>query len=300
MKIGILGDIHLRATKPINRVDNYYETQFDKLTYAYKTFKKNDCKCVLIPGDFFHDYGKDPYSITYDAIAFFLLNKLTTFLVFGQHDLKFHNPEITAIPIQILNKTSLIYKLESNPVQINNVCLYGKGWNEQWPTPKRTRKINILVMHHMLIKANPLWPGQTGFVTVNDMQKMKYDLIVAGDNHNGFTYNNGNKTIINCGSMMRMNIDQIDHKPFFCIYNCETKQTKKFEFPIKDSKTVFKTDIRKQDKEFHSEQLEIFSTSLNSVELDGELNFRTNVNQVMMKKKIGKRTKELIEQSLSL
>lgn len=300
MKIGILGDIHLRATKPTNRIDNYYETQFNKLTYAYNTFQNNECECVLIPGDLFHDYGKDPYSITYDLIGFLMLHKLTTFVVFGQHDLKFHNLDVVDVPIQILNKTTLITKLDRKCVQINDVLFYGKSWNEQWPTPKRTRKMQILVMHHMLIQGDPLWPGQTGFVTIKDMQEMEYDLVVAGDNHNGFVFSNGRKTIINCGSMMRMNIDQVDHQPFFCIYDCETKRTEKFNYPIQDAQIVFRKDIKKQDKKFHSDQIEIFNRSLNTVEIDGELSYRTNVQQVMQKKRVRKRTKELIEQSLSV
>ena len=298
MRIGILGDVHLRATKPINRIDNYYEKQFEKLAFAFDTFKKNKCEIVIQPGDFFHNYGKDPYSITYDAIAFLMLKKLPVYLVFGQHDVKFHNTDLTDIPIQILNKTSLITKLEQKPVKVNDVYLYGKSWNEKWPDKvKRSRKAkNILVLHSMVINGEKLWADQTDYITAKELAEQSYDLVVCGDNHNSFIYED---KVVNCGSLMRMSSDQINHNPMCVIYDTEAEELHEFLYPVETYESVFRFDQRKEDKSLEEEKRQIFVKSLNDQEFEAELNFRENINKVMKRKRCRPRTKDIIEESLT-
>jgi DNA repair exonuclease SbcCD nuclease subunit len=297
MRIGILGDMHLRATKPINRIDNYYEKQFEKLSFAFDIFKQNECEIVLQPGDFFHNYGKDPYSITYDAIAFLILKQIPVYLVIGQHDVKFHNTELTDIPIQILNKTSLVTKLEQKPIKMNDVYLYGKSWNEQWPEKvKRSRKSkNILVLHSMVINDNKLWAEQTEYITAKKLAEQPYDLIVCGDNHHSFIFEN---KVINCGSLMRMNSDQINHRPMFVIYDTESGDLHEFLYPVESYESVFRFDQRKEDKLMEDEKRQVFVKSLNDKEFESELNSRENIHKVLKKKRCRQRTKDIIEESL--
>ncbi len=299
MKLGILGDLHLRASKPINRVDNYNEKQFEKLAQAFDTFNDKNCTAVLQPGDLLNNYGRDPYSIVYQTLAFLMLHKLSIYLVFGQHDIRFHNTELTDIPIQILNQTELVNKLESNPTNIginDDVLLYGANWQEKIPRVRKEKNITkILVMHSMVIKRKKLWPGQTDFIRASNLRNNNFDLIVTGDNHQAFIQDK----VINCGSLMRMNIDQQNHQPIFGIYDTKTNDLEVFEYDLDDSKTVFPVQEKIQ-QDISKENKEKFRESLNS-EFKGELDFRENILKTIkkQKKKVRQRSKDIIEESLN-
>lgn len=301
MKIGILGDLHLRATKPINRIDNYYENQFNKLKQAFETFKENECRFILQPGDFFHNYGKDPYNITYDVISFLILYHIPIYLVFGQHDIKFHNTNLTDIPIQILNKTDLITKLDNDPIKRNDVYIYGKNWEESWPTKtvRKSSALKILVAHQMVIKNKKLWKDQTDYYRAKDLCREKYDLIVSGDNHQSFSFKspkNGNR-LINCGSLMRMKIDQKEHKPIYSVYDTDTNELDIYYYDISPAEQVFKQ--KSEEKKDEEERKTEFSEKLSSKEFEGELNYRSNINKVIRNKRCRRRTKEIIEEALT-
>jgi len=298
-RIGSLGDLHLRASKPVHRIDKYYERQFEKLCFAFNEFKKNAVDFVLQPGDFFHDYGRDPYNIAYDAVAFLILHKIPVYLVFGQHDIKFHNTELTDIPIQILNKTSLITQLSDVAIEPSrNVLVYGMNWNDKMPTNIDTsrKKFKILVMHKMVINRKKLWPEQTDYITARDLAHSKFDLIVSGDNHKAFIYNN---KVINCGSLMRMTTAQCKHKPMFAIYDTESQKLKKYEYPIESHDLVLKQNVKKQEELLEAESHEVFATSLDGKEFEGQLDYRANVHKVIKQRRCRQRTIEIIEEALS-
>lgn len=298
-RIGILGDLHLRSSRPIHRTDNYYERQFEKLCFAFDRFKKSNCDFVIQPGDFFHDYGRDPYNIAYDAIAFLVLHKIPVYLVFGQHDIKFHNTELTDIPIQILNKTRLITQLTNNPTEHRrNILMYGMNWNDKFPTSveKSKSKFKILVMHKMVICRKKLWPGQSDYLVAHNLAQDKYDLVICGDNHNSFIYRN---KVINCGSMMRMTVAQRTHRPMFVIYDTDSRKLEKYEYPIETHDLVLKQNTRKEEKLLEVESQEVFASSLNDKEFEGQLDFRQNIEKVIKKKRCRRRTIEIIEEALS-
>lgn len=296
-RIGILGDLHLRASKPINRLDtNYQEKQFTKLNQAFDSFAEEGCTCVVQAGDLFNNYGNDPYSITYETIAFLMLRKIPIYGVFGQHDIKFHNTEVTDIPIQILNKTNLFNRLTDEPTLVGvneDVALYGASWDEDIPDIIYNKKTNILVMHRMVIKGKKLWPGQTDYLQARRLNKLGFDLIVSGDNHNAFT----SGKVVNCGSLMRMTIAQMDHEPIYAIYDTKTDKIKTYKYDIDPAKSVLNEE-KVREKQASDRYKDDFRASLNS-DFEGELNYRENVNKVIKKRKrVRKRTKDIIEESL--
>lgn len=307
MKIGILGDLHIRSSKPICRTDNYYEKQFEKLSQAFDSFTEQGCRLIIQPGDFFNNYGKDPYSIVYDMAAFLMIYRIPIYLVFGQHDVKFHNTHLTDIPIQILNKTNLVYKLDNNPISPDFytdeiIHMYGSNWKESWPEKiTRTRKesIKILATHEMIIKNKKLWSEQTNYKIARKIcEDSKFDLIVSGDNHQAFSFKN---KLINCGSLMRMSEDQQDHHPMYAIYDTKTKELITHEYDIDDPVTIIQKNEKKISKDEENEKRKIFAKDLKSTIEKGEMNLRNNVNAVMSKRKrVRNRTSEIIEESLQI
>jgi DNA repair exonuclease SbcCD nuclease subunit len=311
VKIGLLGDLHIRSSRPVCRIDDYYENQFNKLAQAFDHFKDENCKIVLQPGDFFHNYGKDPYDVVYDTIAFLMIYRLPIYLVFGQHDVKFHNTCLTDIPIQILNKTDLIHKIEKDKATKvtyldESVYLYGSSWKEDHP--KETARARgfctkILVTHEMIIKNKRLWHGQKEYTEGRSLKhNTNFDLFVCGDNHQAFSLNN---KVINCGSLMRMREDQENHQPQYAIYDTKTRELSVHKYKIDDFSQVAKKNTKKTEKDEEELKREIFAESLKNDLDDGELDYRTNINKVMKKRIRKKKTSfddrvaNIIEESLS-
>lgn len=296
MKLGILGDLHKRFTPPIHRTDNYYVTQFEKLKQAFDHFVKHGCTAVLQPGDFFNSYGRDPLYLIYDVISFLKKYSLPVYLVFGQHDLKFHNLGVTDIPLRILENAELVHVLGADPTPIgSNVFLYGASWNEKIPQPEYigSKIRNILCMHKMVIKSKPLWPGQTDYTKARSLLKYEHDLFVCGDNHEAFTYKN---RVVNCGSLCRMRVDQAEHKPMCAVYDTKTRELKTHELKIKEN--VLRKEEFEKGKD-DKRRTDAFAKSLRS-DFEGELNYRSNIQQVMRKKRrIKPRTKEIVEEALN-
>lgn len=297
MKIGILGDLHLRHTNPVNRSDDYYKTQFQKLKQAFDLFDEEKCSIIIQPGDLFNNYGRDPYSLLYDTMNFFTEYDIPVFSVPGQHDVKFHNIEVRDVPFQILVEAGYIHEISASGTHVGEkIFLYGFGWNVKLADPQYigAETTNIAVMHKMVINGKKLWPGQTDYTQARKLtRKYEYDLFVCGDNHKSFVRDN----VVNCGSIGRMNIDQIDHKPFFCVYNTETKEIEKHYYTLEETKDVFKEEESKLQKANDKRKNE-FAEGLKS-DFEGELDFRQNINSILKKKRrMNKRTKELIEEAL--
>lgn len=296
MKIGVLGDLHSRFTPPIHRTDDYYSTQFDKMKQAFDFFVKEKCSAVVQPGDFFNNYGRDPLYLIYDVITFLKKYSLPVYVVFGQHDLKFHNLGITDVPLRLLANADLVHILNNKPVNLGgNVFLYGASWNEKIPRPEYigSKISNILCAHKMVIKSRTLWPGQTDYIKAKGLLKYEHSLFICGDNHEAFTYKN---RVVNCGSLCRMRVDQADHEPMCAVYDTRTKELKTHKLKIK--KNVLR-EIEFERKKEGKQRTDAFAKSLQS-DFEGELNYRANIEEVMKnKRRIKPRTKQIIEEAVN-
>jgi len=299
MRLGILGDLHLRSAPPINRIDDYYQTQFNKLYNAFDMFKTKGCDAVLQPGDWFNSYGRDPLELIFDVISFVKSVDIPIYSLFGQHDLKFHNIEVVGVPLQILMNAGLINRIPIDGKKIGkNTYLYGMHFGQKtFPKPKNG--INILVAHKMVINGKKIFPGQTDYIQAKMLTKKGFDLCVTGDNHKAFIYKDKESIVVNCGSLCRMKIDQTEHKPQFAIYDTKTHDLQVFNYPIKPASSVLKEEeIR--EKQADSRRREEFSKSLDS-DFDAELDYRKNIKIVMdQQRRTKKRTKEILEEGLNV
>lgn len=230
MKFVAMGDLHVTNKKPKLRKDrDYLLSIIQKLDQIYEYACVNNAKVVIQPGDFFDS------SKASDYLKQLMIAKLreyqqkygiTTLTIFGQHDLRFHSSDVKNTPLAVLEAAGVLTILDNQiPTTIDDVNFYGSSWNEEPILPPKDQ-CNVLVTHKMIVKSK-IWEGQEDFIYGPNMFRKypAYEYFITGDNHQSFAYNVKPKNkpqryLINCGSLMRSNIGQIDHKP--CCYVVDT------------------------------------------------------------------------------
>ncbi|MFH1731581.1 MAG: hypothetical protein ABIF82_08010, partial [Planctomycetota bacterium] len=175
--------------------------------------------------------------------------------------------------------------------------IYGAWWGEDIPVP-REGKLNILLMHKMVLQKK-LWLGQTDFVYARDLLKnhLEFDLFVTGDNHQAFVEEDNGRYVVNCGSLMRANIDQVDHKPKVYIYDTEKRNLEEIFLkvvPVKKVLDVKKAEVQKE----RDERLELFIANLKQGEKGTTFDFIDRLYEVMGDKKVDQEIREIIEEAL--
>lgn len=305
MKFAILGDVHLRKANPINRIDNYADEQLRKFQFASEYARDNYCQGILQPGDLF-DSHNIPYEIT-ERYMRCLLDQtfpIPMHCCLGQHDQRYHKQSTRNTPIGCLfagieriGSTLLgsIPKVIVEQYSKTEIHIYGSSWGEEIPTIQNESAINILVTHRMVTKDGPLWEGQEGNVEAKDLLKQtKFRLIVCGDNHQHFYETYRMRHLVNCGSLMRSNISQVDHKPVFYVYDTETNKVEKHEIPIKPSEEVFALERFVEEKN-NKAQLEEFVKTLADTSEHG-LSFKDNLFAHMADEDFDPGVKSILEE----
>lgn len=267
MKIAATGDLHLTKNKPVNRIDDYWETAKRKLRFIFEVAKDEEAKVIIAPGDM-----TDTPSLSYFEFSELVelmwkgcenINFLT---IFGQHDMRYRTKPNTALyalekalgwpSFRILDSAQPVFFHRSPPIAFS-----AASYGEDIPEPIEGA-FNILIIHKMIIEEK-LWSAQEDYEASNTfLRRHNYDLIVSGDNHQGFIEKTpGGRLLVNCGAMMRSKIDQVDHKPFIVVYDTDTKKHKQIFIPIEPAEKVFQLDKVEIEKE-RNENLGSFVSGL--------------------------------------
>lgn len=283
MIILFTGDWHIRSNNPVNRIGDYEEDIFTKLEFIFVTARKHKCSVIVQPGDFF-DHRRVPMHLLDRCIEFFSNSTIPVLTIFGQHDLYHHKSKLDTA-LKIMETCGAVQLLSDIPVRIDNVHFYGASWNESIPkVEKRRNTSNILATHRMVINKNPLWPGQTDFISGSNLNKQckHYEIVCCGDNHNRFIAGN----VVNAGSLMRSTVGQIEHTPTIYIYDTKECKLKEIAIPVKPAKDVLKVDEFTERKE-KNEKLSSFVELLESPNEEIGLDFEKNVELLQNKKELG-------------
>lgn len=251
MKILVTGDIHLTNKTPRNRIDDYPKVQEDKLKRVFKIARKKKVDLIIIAGDLF-DEPTSPHSLEEKYISLFKDREFrnTICTIFGQHDLKNHSLKRRLdSPVSVLAASGCLYILD-DPFNYNNSLIYPCHWGQEIPKIHSNKSTNILVIHKLITKSGPLWKGQKGYVSAKSLLKStEFDFILSGDNHQSFIVWEGNKALINPGSLMRMTSTQMEHEPSVYILDTVLKSVKRIRLKVKPSGLVFNLDQIEKDKE---------------------------------------------------
>lgn len=301
MRLLLTGDWHIRHTSPEKRTDDYWSTMRRKLEYIMDLAVEKKVKLILQPGDFFDSHKANDFLKRY-IIQELRRRRLTVVSVYGQHDLRYHSSEINNTPLAVLNAAEVVYTVSNtNPVSLKKVKIWGASWFEDIPTEGVSNNyFNILLTHRMIIENEKIWEGQEDYELGNVLLKTTpFDVIVSGDNHRGFLIRSGKRLLVNCGSLMRSSIDQINHKPVAYVMSVEDGDVSldKYEIPIDPFEQVFDMEKAEEEKQ-KDEKMEAFISRLTSdTELKG-LDFIRNIHSFMRENKgeIDSETRKIIEE----
>ena len=216
-KFVALSDIHLVPKNPICRKDNLVEVQWDKLdeVFEYATLRNAD---VLLAGDL-HAVSND-YEVLSKFAAFLKkYQELDTHVwaVFGQHDMKYRNPDNTNL--EILINSGLVHLIPNSGIVNGGLRICGCGWMEDVPEPDMNR-INMLVIHAP-ISPKALFHGHSYIDAWAFMYEHPFDITICGDVHRTFIETNDHCVCLNSGPLLRREADEysFEHKPGFWFIN---------------------------------------------------------------------------------
>jgi len=279
MKILAGPDLHVTQNKPVNRLDeDYIETIRGKLHFLFDTARAKNCEIIALPGDLFDSARANNFlkALLGGMIVEYGFQG-DVFVTYGQHDMRYHSTIVENTPLRVLDATGVVEILTDKPIVSHKAVFYGASFGEDIPKIKDLKDFNILVTHRMIIEEK-LWKAQEEFDRSHTLlRKTGFDLIISGDNHTSFISQDKDKTLINCGSLMRSTIAQKDHKPCVVVYDTETREHEQIFIPIEDFDEVMDTDrallLEEKDGRIHT-----FISNLQDTNISG-LRYKQNVSE---------------------
>ena len=301
MKLLLTGDFHIDYNKPEKRLDkDYFGTVMKKIAVLLSSAQQMKCDFILQPGDFFNSHKANDFLKRY-MIKMLRKSGIKIITVFGQHDLRFHSSDIRNTPLGVLQAAGVVYLAPQwEPLDFGDVNIYGASWYEEIPEIQNKDAFNILVTHRMILEEK-IWDGQTDGTFGNKLLRTSpFDLIVSGDNHAHFTYQVGNRHLVNCGSLMRTRIDQFNHRPAYYIFDTDTKDSMMEYIPILRPEEVFDLTKVESEKEENAVLLAFVERLKKNVKLEG-LDFSKKMKIYMEEhiEEIDHGTKSILEEVLN-
>ena len=227
MKFLLLSDLHILFNQPVGRLDNTHKVQLKKLKFVFEHAWKEGLP-IIAAGDIF-DAPRSwrLLSVYIDFFKYWVLEKgISFYTVRGQHDVYMYNEETNdRTTLGVLAKMGLVTILSSVPLILDNVSIYGTSYGQEIPKINSPDTLNILVIHAPILQKR-IWHGQKGHNYADEFLKEhpEFDLILCGDIHQKFLFQDGDRIICNAGCMIRKSVAQWEHEPGFYIYDTESRK----------------------------------------------------------------------------
>ena len=295
MKFICTDDWHLRNSTPKHRVDDFTQTQLEKVAWIFALSIQHRAP-ILNAGDIFNS-AKEPYGLLFDYIEDSINSNINICCITGQHDMKYHNTkEFKDTPLGNLYINKHIRLAGAEPIRLANVDIYGCGWGEEIPAIQDDiTGFNILLIHRMIAKKK-LWPGHEFQHPDDLLTGTEFDLIVSGDNHKTFTSKYKGRMLINAGCIVRQKSDEMNRKPCVYLYDTDTRKAERIYIPIKPADEVFDLEGIEKAKE-RKEKLKM-GELIDAISVKGSKapNFLKILNKVIKEADPHKRTKQYVDE----
>jgi DNA repair exonuclease SbcCD nuclease subunit len=274
-------DCHFTLTPPASRAveDDWLECQEVVINQVKDLQRECGMAPILLAGDILTDWNARPELLS------FLIEKMKGMRVFtipGNHDIPNHvYREIHRSGYWTLVKADVINHLvPGGTTSIGNCIISPFPYGFEVTPPNRSDKndlcLNIALIHQYIWdEENKVEELATESSHVKSWRKKLkgYDVAVFGDNHKGFvSKKEGKCTIINCGSLQRISIDQDAYKPFVALImldgsvkrhylECETDQFIHVNKKIDEMAITLDLDLSDLVKDYqnlhHGEKLQL-------------------------------------------
>jgi hypothetical protein len=200
---------------------DWYEAQRRSIEQVRRLQKKYNGIPIILAGDLTHNWNEPAQLVN------FLMDQLPPnfYAIPGQHDLAYHRSrDLSKTVFYTLMKAGRVRLIPRNPFVLDkNIVTHGFPWGTEVEPLDRKHQM-ILPKHVQLAVAHTyIWASKstsyTGapkdkYVGVFGKRFKGYDAAVVGDNHINFIfYTNNPKAVLNSGSLMCRNSDQIDYIP---------------------------------------------------------------------------------------
>ena len=272
-------DWHLREDTPICYIGDYQKEQWDSVDYISNLQIQYNCP-VLHAGDLFDAWKTSP-----NLLRQTILHLPKRFLtIYGQHDLPSHN-------LQLVNKCG-INTLEAGK---HLTVLGGIHWGQtpiiQISDELKIKSKNILVWHIMNYVGRLPWPGCKDHSAMNLLRKYyQYSVILTGDNHKTFTAELDGRILVNPGSLMRMDANQVDHKPCVFLWYAEDNLVKQVFLPIEPNVISREHIERKKERD---NRIDAFVSKLNNKWI-AKMSFEDNIESFKKENNVRKSVMDII------
>jgi predicted phosphodiesterase len=251
MKVLCMGDVHIRATAPRCRKDDYREAMRKKLeAIRHLQLSNTYPELTLDAGDIF-DYAKPSPNLLWFAISHLPVGLHS---VPGNHDLPNH--ALTRLSDSGWHLLEKIGILNTPPHPRITYAPWGQDI-----APKEGS--DILIAHAMVWKKSPPWPNAEGYEARELLKKFpQFKLIVTGHHHQSFCAKYKGRWLVNPGSLMRSRTDQWDHEPTVYIWDEERNTVDPIVLPhlppeqVMDEEHLRRMDEAERRRELSGEKLE--------------------------------------------
>lgn len=250
MKFVLVGDLHLRASKPVNRIDDFVAAQEAKIRKVFEIGAAVEAP-ILMTGDIFDSH---------DAALSVLVKYLPIFKGYphgiysppGNHD-------VYGASLDTLGRSALgvavaaeaITLLGHEPTLIGDeIALYGHSYmhRDGRPSPMSGRR-NFLVTHEMVLM-DKLWREQEDFQMADEYIRTAgdWELILCGHYHYKFVVERGSRKIVNPGALVRIKASKGDMalQPGVFVYDTETKRLDRVDLTAEPSEVVFREKAKQE------------------------------------------------------
>jgi len=292
----LLSDLHLTSINPVGRKDNVLTTGLEKLEYVLNYAVDHEVRFILQAGDFC-DKSRD-WNLLSKLHRLLDAYKVPILCVSGQHDYYYRSSETdNASTMGILHQSGLVAILrEPKEIYDPSRIVYPVSWGNKIPVPKKNNLLNILLAH-VPIAQQKVYPTQKVTTKRKFNQLLKtWDLMLLGDIHRYLLISQGNRHIVNTGSMMRLESTEYNmtHQPCFYLYNIHSKKLKKEIIPHKPADEILHTHyIKPETEDDYNEK------KLNKLAREMAIRFKDDPNKLKIRKileskKVRKAVKKIV------
>lgn len=276
-KAFIVGDIHLKATSPISRRDDYPTVILEKLRYIADLAVVSDCSNILLLGDVF---DSPTVSIPYlhhvvNTFRYIQSKGIKVYTIVGNHDIKNNRLESLSDTVLGLLLNLDLIKRFNNPLVIENTNFIGVDYPDDLPT--NTSDLYSVMLCHRYYNI-PLFSES---LNISDIENLGFNCIIFGHYHapRDCEYVN-NCLLLHPGSLSRSSSELYNRTriPRIISFDCINHSYSYLEIPCESGESVFITSNSKlEDVKLSMKELVDFMKSSYQA---SDLNIRDYLNDL--------------------